>query len=328
MVSATLLASLSGYSALHGYVSGEAGFRSFSGLLTLTQEDWGSIRIDGLSRGDQVIVRLDTGSLLDARLVPDGPEARVERGVRNPYNLAGSFNETILFFVAGSESCSLMLRMRHAKTPFRVTDWLGDLEVGFASDGSTLMIKLRDLGVDGHGSVFRVAYPCRASARDGFEIGLRYRVTEGSVSKILLDVFDDTDEWLYAFATTQDFTLTRDTRDTSGHAGLSNDDVSLVALVFSMDDGSSATVRLEELSIGGSSVRFYAEGLETIRYEVFVERDFKPSIGYAASLISAAAFAPATIHYLASKRPPQRLLRPYTGESDASSPQARPSRVD
>jgi len=218
---------------------------------------------------------------------------QVERGVRNQFNLKGSFNETFLFFVADSESHSLMLRMKHPKMPFRVTDGLdGDLNINVTSDGSALLLKLWDEGVDGHDSMFRMAYPCNVFVGDDFRLDLKYNVSEGEVSTVLLDVFDDTDEWLYTFVAPEEFVLKPDTRDVHGCSNLLNDNISLVAIMISLEDGASATFELEEFSVSGGEscgIQFYAEADEEIVYEVFIERDFKPSFYYVVALISAVA---------------------------------------
>ena len=289
VASATVVMVLMSSVVLHGYLNDDSRFNSFDGYLSVTQSDWQSINIDGLKKGDQVIVRLVTNTWIDAELADS--TVQVERGVRNQFNLKGSFNETVLFFVADSESHNLMLRMRHSKMPFRVTDELDeDLSSNITSDGSALLLKLRDNGMDGHGSMLRMAYPCSSFLGDDFRLDLKYTVTEGEVSNVLLDVFDDTDEWLYTFVATEDFVLEPDTVDIHGKSNLINDKISLVAILIFLEDGSSATFKLEELSINGGEscdIKFYAKEKEEIFYEVFIERDFKPSFFYAAALVSA-----------------------------------------
>lgn len=289
--------------SLYGYVNDPAGFRSFKGYISVTPSEWQNIKIDGLERGDQVMVRLATSTWLDAKLA--NSTVQVERGVRNPFNLKGSFNETMLFFRADSESCSLMLRMKHPQMPFRVVEGLeNDLNVDVTSEDSSLMFKLHDTGVDGNESILTIAYPISARVEDNFRLHLGYRVIEGNVSNILVYVFDDTDEWLYAFVAPEDFVLTPESKDLYGNANLLNDNISLVEVTMLLDDNASATLRLDELSVSGGenyNVKFYAYPNEEVPYEVFIERDFKPSFNYATALISAVASGVLAIWYLCKK---------------------------
>jgi hypothetical protein len=291
VVSAAVVMALMSSVVLYGYLGDSKSFRSFDGRLNVTQSEWQSINVDGLQKGDQVMVRLVTNTWLDAELADS--TLQVERGIRNQFHLKGSFNETVLFFVADSESHSLMLRMKHPKMPFRVTDGLdGDLNINVTSDGSTLVLKLWDKGVDEHGSVFRMAYPCNVFVGDDFRLDLKYNVSEGEVSTVLFDVFDDMDEWMYTFVAPEEFVLKPNTMDVHGSSNLLNDKVSLVAIMISLEDGSSATFTLEEFSVSGGEscdIQFYAEADEEIVYEVFIERDCKPSVYYATALISAVA---------------------------------------
>jgi 4-amino-4-deoxy-L-arabinose transferase-like glycosyltransferase len=303
VVSATVVMALMSSVVLCDYLGDDARFRSFDGRLNVTESEWQSINVDGLKRGDQVMVRLVTNTWLDAEVVPDDLAAPIERGVRNPFNLKDSFNETILFFAAESESYSLMLKMAHPAIPFRVTDGLdGDLDVNATVNGSALVLKLRDVGVDGRGSMLRLAYPCGVYVGDDFSLSFKYKVTEGNVSDVLLDVFDDTDEWIYTFDATENFVLKPDSKDACGSSNLPNDQLSLVAISMLLDDNSSATIKLEELAVnsnnGTCEVKFYASNSEEILYEIFVERDFTPSTGYGAALILTVAFGAATLYRL------------------------------
>jgi hypothetical protein len=302
LISVTILMAVASYATLHSCISEPHIFRSSEGRLIVDQFEWKGIEIDGLRKGDQVMVELATNTWLDAEVASDGSIVQVESGVVNPYNLKGSFNETMLFFVADSESCSLMLRMKHPNMPFRVTDGLdSDLDIDVTSRGSSLLLELNDEGLDGHGSLLRMAYPCRAYVGDDFSLTLKYRVVEGGVSNVLLDVFDEADEWLYAFDAPEDFVLKPHSRDVHGHSNLLNDPISLVAMVILLDDGSSATIRLDELSISDGesrNIEFYAESCEEVRYEVFIERDFEPTPFYIATLILSVAFGFAAVYNL------------------------------
>ncbi len=139
---------------------------------------------------------------------------------------------------------------------------------------------------------------------DNFSLKLKYEVIEGNASNIWVYVFDDTDEWVYPFVASEDFVLTPETKDLYGYANLLGDDISLVEFSIILDDNSSATLRLSELSVSNDesfSVEFYAFPTEEIEYEVFVERDFKPSIGYVAALILTVALGTLTVCHVYRK---------------------------
>jgi hypothetical protein len=299
-ICATMIMALVSVAPLYGYINDGSGFRSFKGQINVTQSEWQSLKIDDLEEGDQVMVRLNTNTWIDAEL--SNSTVQVERGVRNPFHLKDSFNETMLFFRADSESPSLMLRMKHSKMPFRVTEGLeGDLDANVTSEDAKLTLKLQDAGIDGNESIFTIAYPVSARVGDNFSLHLRYRVIEGNASNVWVYVFDDTDEWLYPFAASEDFVLTSETKDLYGHANLLGDDISLVEVSVMVDDNASAILRLDEFSVSGSesySVKFYAFPTEEVAYEVFVERDFEPSISYAAALISTVTLGALIIWYL------------------------------
>ncbi|MCJ7763423.1 glycosyltransferase 87 family protein [Candidatus Bathyarchaeota archaeon] len=295
-ICATVVMALVSVAPLYGYINDGSGFRSFKGHINVTQSEWQSLKIDDLEEGDQVMVRLNTNTWIDAEL--SNSTVQVERGVRNPFHLKDSFNETMLFFRADSESPSLMLRMKHSKMPFRVTEGLeGDLDANVTTEDAKLTLKLQDAGIDGNESIFTVAYPVSARVGDNFSLHLRYRVIEGNASNVWVYVFDDTDEWLYPFAASEDFVLTSETKDLYGHANLLGDDISLVEVSVMVDDNASAILRLDEFS-ESCSVKFYAFPTEEVAYEVFVERDFEPSISYAAALISTVTLGALIIWYL------------------------------
>jgi hypothetical protein len=301
--SAMIVIALIGTVSLYVYVNGNTGFRSLKGTISVTQSEWQSIAIDDLEKGDQVMIRLATGTWLDAELA--NSTVQVERGFRNPYNLKDSFNETMLFFRADSEQSSLMLRMKHSQIPFRITEGLeNDLSVNATEADSTLTLRLKDAGIDGNASMFTMAYPISARVDHDFSLHLRYRLIEGNGSNIWVYVFDDTDEWLYPFAASEDFVLTPQTKDLYGRANLLGDNISLVEVSMLVDDNASAVFRLEEFSVSDGekyNVEFYAMPNEEIPYEVFVERDFKPSISYVVALISTVALSVFVIWYLYRK---------------------------
>ncbi|MCW4016301.1 MAG: DUF2029 domain-containing protein [Candidatus Bathyarchaeota archaeon] len=290
-LSAIVILALMSSIELCNYLDDSESFRSFDGYLKVSQSEWQGITVNGLKTGDQVIVRLVTNTGLDAKL--DNSSVQLESGVRNQFNLGGSFNETYLFFVADSESHALTFKMQHPKIPFKITDGLyGDLNSTITLDGTSFVFNLRDNGADGQGSMFRLAYPCSVFVDDNFRLNLNYTVAEGEVSNVLLDVFDNTDEWLYTFVATENFVLQSDSIDLYGCSNLDNDKISLVALIVSLDDDAYATVKLDELSITSDEtcdINFYAEPEEELFYQVFIERDFTPSLSYVIFLISAVA---------------------------------------
>jgi hypothetical protein len=137
-------------------------------------------------------------------------------------------------------------------------------------------------------------------------------VIEGNASNVWVFVFDDTDEWLYPFAASEDFVLTSETKDVYGHANLLGDDISLVEVSVMVDDNASAILGLDEFSVSGSesySVKFYAFPTEEVAYEVFVERDFEPSISYAATLILTVVLGALTIWRLYRKTNAHELMK-------------------
>jgi hypothetical protein len=284
--SSALLALALASAQAYGYMRGGDMLRVYGGSITVALDEWGEVRLDGLMEGDQVIVRLDTGTWLDAEALTASGAIPVERGLRNPYNLKGSFNETLLFFRAGEGVNTLRVRMKHPKIPFRVTDGFdGDLHVNISSDGGGLTLRLRDLGADGSSSLFRLAYPVKARVDEGFNILLRYKVINGARFRVLLDVFDDTDDWLYTFEAGEDFLLKCNTRDLSGYSNLYGDEASLIAFAVALENGGSADIVLEEISVNGENIPIYVEDREMVNYRVFVERDFKTSPSYMIPII-------------------------------------------
>jgi hypothetical protein len=308
-ISATVTMALISAVPLYSYMNNGTGFRSFTGQINITQSEWQNIKIDGLEQGDQVMVRLATSTWLESELA--NSTGQVEQGIRNPFNLKDSFNETMLFFRADSESCSLRLKMKHQRMPFRVTEGLeGDLDANVTSEDAKLTLKLQDAGIDGNESIFTVAYPVSVRVSDDFTLHLQYTMIEGNKSSVWVYVFDDTDEWLYPFAASEDFVLTSETKDCYGHANLLGDNISLVEVSVRVDDNASAILELDELSVRDSenySIKFYAFPTEEVEYEVFVERDFKPSISYTVALISTVTLGVLIIWYLYRRTNPPKL---------------------
>jgi len=302
-ISAMMVTALISATSLYGYMNDPMGFRSYKGSISVTQTEWQTLKIDDLEKGDQVMIKLTTHTWLDAKIANSTTE--VEQGVRNHYSFKDSFNESTLFFIADSESDSLMLRMKHAEMPFRISEGLEeDLNVNITSEDSALTLKLQDTDADGNASMLTMVYPINARVDNNFSLHLKYEVIEGNLYNISVYVFDDTDEWLYTFIAPEDFVLTPETGDLHGNANLLNDNISLVEITIALEDNTSATIRLDELSISGDenyNVKFYAYLNEEIPYEVFIERDFKPSATYAAALISTVALGTVAIGYLYKK---------------------------
>lgn len=271
---------------VYGYLRQEDFFRSISGAIDLTVDRWENITLSGLERNDKILVKLYTNTRIETYVTPG---AFIERGIRNKYNLRCSFNETLLFFRATSGQHTLSFRMAHPKIPFRVTDGInGDLKSVVKGNGTILIIDLVDGGLDGKDSIFRIAYPYETYIGEDFKVNLKYKVisTNDTVPTIILDIFDETDEWLYAFKVTdENFILTPDTADINGHANLIGDHMSLIALSITIKDGGAATVLLKNLSIGDQSVVLSTEDNETVRYEIYVEKAFKVSEHYLITLL-------------------------------------------
>lgn len=278
-----LLAASLAFMQVYGYMSSGEMLRLYEGSVRLYLDSWNSIELFGLGGEEQVIVRLETGTWLEAEVLSDSGARPVERGVRNPYNLKGSFRETLLFFEAGEGLNILRLRMKHPRIPFRVTDGLdGDLLVDVAFGGSGLALRLRDQGMDNRGSLFRIAYPVRVKVDEEFSLSLRFQVLGEKPQRVLLDIFDDTDEWLYSFEADEEIFIRGNIHE---YSRLKGDDLSLVALVIELRDGESTEILLEEFSICDVRIPLYVEKEENVHYRVLVERDFRPSSIYIVSLI-------------------------------------------
>ncbi len=282
-ISVALLASSLAFYQVYGYLKGGGMLRTYDGVVRLELDGWSCIELDGLEGGDQVILRLETGTWLEAEALSASGVRPVERGVWNPYNLKGSFGESLLFFVAGEGMNILRLRMRHPRIPFRVTDGLDDgFQVDMVMEGSGLALRVRDPWRDGRGGLFRIAYPLHTKVDEGFSLNLRYRVLDGDSYRVLLDLFDETDEWLYSFEAGEETTIRGELQE---YSRLRGDELSLVAIVIVLEDGGFAEILLEELSISGMEIPLYVDRGENVNYRVLVERDFHPSPVYMASLI-------------------------------------------
>jgi hypothetical protein len=293
---ASLLAMILALSQVYGFTRGGGMLRIYEGSMKLTPDKWGEIKLDGLMEGDQVLVRLDTGTWLIAEVLSASGARPVERGLRNPYNLRDSFNETLLFFRAGEGVNTLRVRMGHPRIPFRITDGLdGDLQVNMTSNGSGIVLRVRDLGADGSSSLFRMAYPLRLQVDESFCLSLGYKVL-GSSYRVLLDIFDESDDWLYTYEASENFDLDGKARDLSGYANLMGDEISLMAISLVVGNGGFADLILSELTIDGSRIRLGIDDEEEVVYRVLVERDFKPTPIYSVSLAASFILSLLTIH--------------------------------
>ncbi|MEM3550346.1 MAG: glycosyltransferase 87 family protein [Candidatus Bathyarchaeia archaeon] len=304
---AALLAFSFSLSSLYSQINDESTLTFHKDVAVLSAFDWENVAIGRLKRGDQVFIKLATNTWVYAEILPDDLANPIEKGVRNPYNLKGSFNETLLFFKAAeSDSYSLMLKMAHPFIPFRVTDGLDrDLEVNITTNGSSLVLRLRDKGEDGKESTFRMVYPFSAYVDDDFSLIFKYKILEGAVSNVFVDVFDDTDDWIYAFNAAENFVLNAESESLLGCSNLYGDEISLIGVTLNAKDCSSATVELRELNISCNgethSVKFYSKNTEKVGYEVFIERDWQPPIYYTASLVLAFGFGLAAIYFMHKK---------------------------
>lgn len=280
---AILLSAVFCLHVLYGF-EGASTLRVYEGDITLSCTDWSTVAIKDLKVGDQVIVKLDTHTWVYADVEPNDLRVPMERGLRNPFNLKGSFNETILFFVAESSSYLLKLKMAHPAIPFRITDGFnGDLNVEILQHENSLVFRLEDYGVDGKDGLLRIAFPLNAIVNDDFSLTLKYDVIEGEAS-VLFDVFSDTDDWIYVFQASKSFTLNSQSVDICGCSNLRNDRISLGAIAISVKNGGSAVVRLDEISIGGGVqhryIDLYANDTESVYYQIFIETDWKPTSNY------------------------------------------------
>ncbi len=284
---------------------GKVSFKSYSGFVNASVDKWENITLTGLNKGDQVALKLNTHTWIDAEIVPNDLKVPIERGIRNPFNLKDAFNETLFFFIAESESYVLMVRMAHQSIPFRVTDGLnGDLKVNVTVDGSAMVLKLVDYGLNGKGSIFRIAHPLDVYVSNDFSLDLQYKIMMGN-AKLYLDVFDDSDDWLYPFQPTEKFALNVSSKDLYGYSNLYGDHISLFALTVFIDDGASTIIKIEEIKVKNSgkvyNLKFYAMESEDIPYEIFIERDFEPNIYYISFLSMFVTFCIITFHFSCRK---------------------------
>lgn len=280
-------------------------FKSFSKSVMASTNEWQNITLTGLIAGDQVALKFETHNWVEVKIFPDDLKTPIERGIRNPFNLKDSFNETVFFFIAESESYNIMLKLAHPAIPFRVTDGFdGDLKVNASVDGSGLVLTLKDEGLDGGGSMFRMAYPLDVYVGNDFSLNLTYKVLEGSVSNMFFDIFDDTDGWLYSYnvkITDGNFVLNARSKDIYGYSNLYGDHISLFALSIFIENGASVVIKLEGISVKNGDkkydLKFYAMESEEIPCEIFIERDWKPTIYYRGSLSMFVAFSIVTFYF-------------------------------
>ncbi|MEM3442564.1 MAG: glycosyltransferase family 39 protein [Candidatus Bathyarchaeia archaeon] len=277
---------------LNNQIKSYASLKIYEGDINLSTFNWKNLTIGELERGDQIAVKLNTTVWVCASIYPNDLLVPIERGIRNQYHLKDSFNETILFFKAESDFYNLMLQLAHPAMPFRVTNGLdGDLKINVTSNNSTLTFDLQDKGKDGKNSTFRMAYPVDFVVDDSFRLVLEYYAADDV--NVLLEVFDDPDEWIYVFNTTNYFVLKPDSTDLPYCSNLYGDKISLLALTITVKDGSNSTFELKKLSVTSGNkthdVNFYAQNSIQVSYAVFIERDWKPPEFYTATLIVSVA---------------------------------------
>jgi hypothetical protein len=279
---------------LHSY-GGSGSIRIITGEIEASTGRWSEIHLEGLAEGDQVIALFETNTWLEFQ-VSGIPGSELEYGLVNPYNLKSSFNQSLLFFQAKLDNHDIYVRMKHPKIPFRITDGLDkDLLCSIRYENSTLTIELRDEGLDERRSIFRIAYPYPTRAGYEFPLPIAYSVIGNSSPTIMLDIFDDKDEWIY--------TIRLPAAPDQTIAGckippyILGDDISLIALVVSLNDGDSTTIKLYG-NIGNTTnhISLYAENTEKIHYRILIERDPAPTPEYQLSLSTSAILLPTLLY--------------------------------
>jgi hypothetical protein len=256
---------------LHSYVGG-GSLRIVTGEIEASTDRWTTIHLEDLAEGDQIIALFDTNTWLEFQ-VSGIPESGLEYGLVNPYNLKNSFNQSLLFFQAKLDKHDIYVRMKHPKIPFRITDGLDkDLLCHIRYENSTLTIELKDEGLDKRNSIFRIAYLYSTRIGYGFPLPIAYSVIGSSSPTIMLDIFDDKDEWIYTIRLPA--TPHQPVVSCEIPPYILGDDISLIALVVSLNDGDSTAVKLYE-TIGNttSHINLYAENTEKIHYKILIERD-------------------------------------------------------
>ncbi|MCP8323796.1 MAG: glycosyltransferase 87 family protein [Candidatus Methylarchaceae archaeon HK02M2] len=245
------------------------------------------ISLGKLAKDDRVMLKLETRSEVIVQVVSQ-PESRIlEKGNINPPSFRGYFDDTRYFFVTDyPSSYTLKLLMVYPSIPFRITDGLyGDADVNISAiegNVSMLNITVEDRGVDKQNTLFRLAYPVDEIVDENFEVKLNLRLDKGNLSKILFDVFDITDDWLYTFNISSNvekgsnwicFKLDKDSRDISGSTNILGDRISQLAISMLIEDGNGATVTIGNFEIqsnkGNVQVPLYAENNEEIDYAIY-----------------------------------------------------------
>jgi len=277
-----LLSAVSTSIYLHSYVEG-GSLRIIIGEIEASTDRWSTIHLEDLAKGDQIIALFETNTWLEFQ-IPEILESELEYGLVNPYNLKNSFDQSLIFFQAKLDKHDIYVRMKHPKIPFRITDGLDkDLLCHIRYENSTLTIELKDEGLDKRNSIFRIAYPYSTRIGYEFPLPIAYSVIDGSPSSIMLDIFDDKDEWIYTIrlpATPHQPVVSCEIPQY-----ILGDDISLIALVVSLNDRDSTTIKLYE-TIGNANnhINLYAENTEKIHYKILIERDPTLTLEYQLNL--------------------------------------------
>jgi hypothetical protein len=269
------------------YTQDGNSFREFSGNLQMETDKLYEINLEDIRPNDQVFIRFNTSTMIDIIVETENGVVDVESGTRNPFNFKGTFNERLYFFKSNSESTNIQLKTMHPKIPTRITDLPRDInEIKITEENGSLMFNMKS--IEGGQGNFRFVLPVETIFDKETMINLRYDHERG-IERVLLDVFDETDEWIYSYYTEPDFNLTYYTKDLKGFSNHQNDLISLVGISINYMNSSSVIFNLDNLEISKSDIKYnqelYVEYSENIGYEVYVERDFKPTPIYILSLL-------------------------------------------
>jgi hypothetical protein len=269
------------------YAQDGNSFREFSGTIQMETDNLYEINLEDIRPNDQVFIRFNTSTMIDIIVESENGIVDVESGTRNPFNFKGTFNERLYFYKSNSESCNIQLKTMHPKIPMRITDLPRDTnEIKITEENGSLMFNLKSIE-EGQGN-FRFVLPVETIFDKETMFNLRYDHERG-IERVLLDVFDETDEWIYSYYTEPDFNLTYYTKDLEGFSNHQNDLISLVGISLNYMNSSSIVFNLDNLEISKSDIKYnqelYLHDKENIGYEIYLERDFKPTPIYKLSLL-------------------------------------------
>jgi hypothetical protein len=270
------------------YKQDSNSFREFSGSLEMDPYQYYEINLEDIKPGDQVFMRFNTSTMLDIIVESKNGKMNVDSGTRNPFNLKGTFNERLYFFKSNSESCTIKVKTIHPKIPMRITDRTVNInKIEITEVNGSLKFILKSLESEGEGN-FRFVLPIETVFDEETKFNLQHNYEEG-IERVLMDIFDETDEWIYSFNTEPEFNLTYYTKDLEGFSNHQNDEISLVGISLDYRNTSSVVFTLNNLEILKSNISYnqelFVQDKENIDYELYVERDFKPTPIYIFSLL-------------------------------------------